>query len=262
MSSATTVAAQRRVNSNTELSIRRALFLQILPGLASLPIYAVLAFWFSAVKLPAMFALTIAIVAVEAPVSWYLIVRLTREEHGKFSFAAAFPWMGKLRWYHYLAIGLPLIFVSMALNIGLAPMTQEPIRAALFSWVPEWFVMRPDPSAFASLPQGVVIGFWLAMLPGMVLIGGATQELYSRGFLLPRTQQFGPVAPLINAAGFAMLHVIAPWDWPVFFVMTLLWALLVWRYRSTRIGLFIHIGMLALQWMGMGLLVFGVAPPN
>ncbi len=40
--------------------------------------------------------------------------------------------------------------------------------------------------------------------------------------------------------------------------MTLPWACLVWWRHSVKIGLFIHIGMLFLQWLMLTLLVLGV----
>ena len=42
--------------------------------------------------------------------------------------------------------------------------------------------------------------------------------------------------------------------------MVLPWAYLVWWKRSVKIGLFVHVGMLALQWLGMTMILFGVVP--
>jgi len=113
---------------------------------------------------------------------------------------------------------------------------------------------------FAELSRGMLLALWGLMLVAMVLVGGFTQELYARGFLLPRTEHLGKWAPAYNALMFAIFHLIAPWDWPAFFLMTIPWAYLVWWRRSVRIGLFIHVGMLTLQWLGLTLLVLGLAP--
>ena len=120
--------------------------------------------------------------------------------------------------------------------------------------------MRPGPAMFASLSRELVFILWGLMLLGMVLLGGFTQELYSRGFLLPRMAHMGKIAPAYNALLFAVFHLIAPWNWLGFFLMTLPWAYMVWWRRSSKIGLFIHVGMLALQWVGMTMVLFGVVP--
>jgi hypothetical protein len=70
----------------------------------------------------------------------------------------------------------------------------------------------------------------------------------------------GNWAPAYNALLFSVFHLIAPWNWAGFFLMTLPWAYLVWWRRSIRIGLFVHIGMLTIQWIGLTLMVFGMVP--
>ena len=42
--------------------------------------------------------------------------------------------------------------------------------------------------------------------------------------------------------------------------MVLPWAYLVWWKRSVKLGLFVHVGMLVLQWLGMTMMMFGLVP--
>lgn len=234
-----------------------AALLQIVPGLASLPVFAALAWVLAGSGIPAIFALVLTILLIEVPVSWAIMIRHVRKESGRFSLAEAFPWRASVPWWTYLLIGAPLVVFSMIMVVGIGPRVESLLLHSVFAWVPEWFVVRPDPVMFTRLPRGLVLTMWALMFVGMVIAGGVTQEVYSRGFLLPRTPQLGWLAPAFNALYFAMLHTIAPWAWPVFFLMTLPWAYLVWWRRSIKIGLFIHVGMLALQWLGMTMIIFG-----
>lgn len=258
---ATTEAAAPASRSR-ELSPGQAAILQLLPGLALLPAYAILSWIMAGRGIPAILALMISILVVEVPVSWIIMIRRVRQETGgSFSLEAAFPWMEKVPWWAYLFLGLPAILFSMILMGGAARLLGGLLREAVFPWVPAWFVMDPDPAMFSGLPRGLVMAVWALGLPALVLAGGTTQELLSRGFLLPRTAHWGGWAPAFNALLFTVFHLIAPWSWPGFFVSMLPWAYLVWWRRSVKIGLFIHVGMLALQWLGMTLLAFGLAPP-
>ena len=242
-----------------QLTLWEAAKLQFLPGMASVPVYAVLAWWLAGQGLPNIFALMLTIMFVETPLSWLIMIRhVSAENNGNFSMAAAFPWMKKNPWWLYLVIGLPLILISAAMVAAIGPKIDAQIIPLLFAWVPDWFTMLPDPDVFTSMPRHLMLLMWATMLIGMILMGGITQELYSRGFLLPRMQSMGRVAPLYNALLFAVFHFIAPWAWPTFFLMVIPWAYLVWWRRSTKIGLFIHVGMLALQWLGMTMVLFGV----
>ena len=246
-------------DTTSQLTLLEAAKLQFLPGLASVPVFAVLAWWLSGHGIPNIFALMLTVMFVETPLCWLIMLRHVRaENNGSFSFAQAFPWMAKNPWWLYLLIGVPLIIISAAMVAAIGPRIDAIVIPALFSGVPDWFTMLPDPSVFTSLPRSLMLLMWATMLVGLILLGGFTQELYSRGFLLPRMESMGRVAPLYNALMFAIFHFIAPWSWPTFFLMVLPWAYLVWWRRSTKIGLFIHVGMLTLQWLGMTMVVFGV----
>jgi hypothetical protein len=201
----------------------------------------------------------LVVMLVEVPVSWAIMVRQVKQETGgRFSLGDAFPWMAKIPLWQYFAIGIPVLLFSMVMIAGVGPAIDGALLDGPFSWVPEWFALRPDPEIFTTLSRGLVLTIWALTLVGFVLLGGFTQELYHRGFLLPRVAHLGARAPIFNAALFAVFHLVAPWSWPAFFVMTLPWAYLVWWRRSVKIGLFIHVGMLFLQWLMMTLVVFGV----
>lgn len=238
----------------------RALAFQILPGLASLPLYAAFAWWFDSHGLPNIAALILAVVLAEVPASWAIMVWQVRRETGRFRLRSAFPWLAPLRLRQYLLLGVPIVLLSVAINAGVGGVGGQLLREALFPAVPEWFAMQPDPADFAQMSDALLLLLWLSMFAGLVFLGGVTQELYSRGFLLPRTARLGRYAPILNAAGFAMLHTAAPWSWPAFFMLSLPWAFLVWHFRSVKIGLFTHVGMLTVQWLAMSIFLFGAAP--
>jgi hypothetical protein len=243
------------------ISAGEAAILQIAPGLASLPVFALLAWMFSKQGVPNIFALTVTIIMIEVPLCWAIMVHRVRRETGQFRFKDAFPWTQSIPWWQYFVIGVPVGLFSMFMIIGVGPRVEAVFLSGAFSWVPDWFVMRTDPGMFATLSRAMLMTLWALMLFGMLIAGGITQELYSRGFLLPRTEHLGLCAPALNALSFAMLHMIVPWSWPVFFLMALPWSYLVWWRRSVKIGLFIHVGMLGLQWIGMTMFILGVVQP-
>mgnify|MGYP001811622724 FL=1 len=243
------------------ISAVQAAVLQVVPGIASAPVFALLAWIMARHDVPNIFALSLSILLVEVPVCWAIMLHRVRRETATFSLRDAFPWMQSLPWWQYLLLGLPLVVVSMIMIVGIGPRIETALLGTAFTWVPQWFVMRPDPGLFAAMSRAMLLTLWALMFFGMVLAGGVTQELYARGFLLPRTQHLGLWAPAWNALWFAVLHAIAPWSWPAFFLLNLPWADVVWWKRSVKIGHFIHVGMLAVQWLGMTLMVFGIARP-
>ncbi len=257
-SAATTVLPE----AASQLPLGRAALLQVLPGVPTLLAYVVLAAILVPRGWPNILALMLAVLLAEVPVSWTIMVRqVRRESERRFTLADAFPWRERIPFWVYLVVGVPLVLLSMIMIAAVGPAIDRALLAGPFGWVPEWFAMRPDPELFATLPRGRVHVIWALMLVSFVLVGGVTQELYSRGFLLPRMAGLGAGAPALNAALFAMFHLVAPWSWPAFFLMTLPWAYVVWWRRSVKIGLFIHVGMLFLQWLLLTALAFGIVEP-
>lgn len=126
---------------------------------------------------------------------------------------------------------------------------------SLFAWVPQWAVLDMA-SGFEGISRNTLLTIWILGLVSATLLGGATQELFARGFLLPRTAHLGHGAPVLNAAAFAVLHLVSPWSWPVFFLVSLPWAFAVFRTRSIQLGLVGHVGMLVIMWLGMTAMLF------
>lgn len=241
-----------------QLSARDAALLQLAPGVVSLFVFGIVAWMYGGWGLPSIMALGTSILIADVPVSWWIMVRLVRRETGgRFSLKDAFPWRKSIPWWQYLVIGVPVVLLSIAIIFAGVGVGEE-IREALFGWVPDWFVIGVDPEMFAGMSRGALIAMLFLSIFAMTGLGGVTQELYSRGFLLPRTAHLGSKAPALNALWFALVHTASPWGWPGFFLLALPWAYLVWWKRSIKIGLFAHIGMLALQSTMLTLIVLGV----
>lgn len=249
------------IPKNARLSTKDIFILQLAPGIVSLLAYAILAYFFPVSSFPRILVLTIAFLFAEVPFTWWLLIRRLKQETGKgFSFKAAFPWWKKVPAWIYLALGVPIIFINIAFAMGGQVVLDPYLIATFFNWLPDWFVLTFGPGMLANTPQGMIWTVWGLSLFG-VIIGGFTQEAYSRGFLLPRMAHLGWRAPILSAGLFAVMHFIGPWVWPIVFINALFWAILVYWRRSLKIGLFLHIGMLFVQWLMLTLIAFGIFQP-
>jgi len=255
MSAENAILAGNGGTGEKQLSFWKALQLQLTPGLANIMIFLPSAWLLHQAGLPVMFALALAILFGEVPVAWWIMIRRTRAEQGSFSFKAAFPWARALRLRSYVLLGVPIVLVSMVLMMTGLMVVSPQIQQSFFPFIPEWMHMVQSPEELAEMPTSVLWAMFGVSLLVFALIGGGTQELYSRGFLLPRMAHFGAKAPVLNALFFAMLHLAAPWGWPIFFLTSLIWATAVWRTRSIKIGLFGHVGMLFVQLLMLGSLI-------
>lgn len=91
----------------------------------------------------------------------------------------------------------------------------------------------------------------LASLPLQAIIGPIVEELYSRGYLLPRLSYLKAWAPLINTVLFSLYHLFTPWQNPARVLALLPAVYLVRRKRNIYLAIAFHI---ALNLVGQGLI--------
>jgi uncharacterized protein len=66
------------------------------------------------------------------------------------------------------------------------------------------------------------------------------EEVYFRGFLLPRMRYLGGMAPAANALLFALQHFWQPYNWVLIFLLNLPLTYVVWWKRNIYIGMLLH----------------------
>ena len=72
------------------------------------------------------------------------------------------------------------------------------------------------------------------------VIGPVVEELYFRGFLLPRMERLGRWAPLVNATLFSIYHFWSPWQLVarILGIGPMVYA--VWWKRNVYLGMAVH----------------------
>ena len=76
---------------------------------------------------------------------------------------------------------------------------------------------------------------------GTVIVAPLAEEMYFRGFLLPRMpERLGRLGPAAHAALFALYHLWTPWLAPTRFFAILPLAYVVARTRSVRVAVIAH----------------------
>ncbi len=109
------------------------------------------------------------------------------------------------------------------------------------SWVPDSIMQFAQTNAQGDLPSaGVVAALLVIAFVCNGLVGPMTEELYFRGYLLPRIDRYGIWAPLLSTLLFSLYHVWTPWRWPQIVVGFLPLAFVAWRTRSIYVSMIAH----------------------
>jgi membrane protease YdiL (CAAX protease family) len=214
--------------------------LHLLPGLAFgafiVATVPVLENW----GLDPLFALFGGIVLVPVPIELGYLAAQAHRTTGSWSPLAAVEYreQGAVGTQLRLAAKLAAWFIGL-LVVSLAALDGL-LADHVFPWMPDQILQYARLEGEAPVGLELVAVIAVAFV-GNGLLGPITEELYFRGHLLPRLEQLGDRAPVLNTALFALYHVWSPWRWPVIFFGFLPTAVRVRRTRSVRLGMFVHL---------------------
>jgi membrane protease YdiL (CAAX protease family) len=207
----------------------------LLPGVLILA--AFLAFYplTAALGLPALIALLLAVVVAGIPSQLGHLLYHGYRRNGRLSLAGVVVFRRRSPlWQYLLFVPLGIIW-SFGWYGALAPVSDWLTRT-VFGWAPDWFT-RAD---LATSDRAILLGTLAALLLLNGFIGPIVEEMYFRGYLLPRLARYGKAAPWINLTLFTLYHLWQPWLYPTVFVALASLVFPVWWTRNFRIGVYIH----------------------
>lgn len=177
------------------------------------------------------------------PVQLIILLMAGKYETGKFRIKDIIPFTERSAFKVYLLYIPGLIVYFLLLLAIVAPMVQPFIIDTFFSWWPQQYnfqLILQDPSGVAGY-SGVEVLLAAYFLLSCIL-GPVMEEVYFRGYLLPRMNRFsGKWAPLLNAVLFSLYHFFSPWENPVRIAASFPLVYLVWKERNIRIGIWVHV---------------------
>jgi membrane protease YdiL (CAAX protease family) len=212
-------------------SIPMIIFLHLFPGI----IILLVAFLFSSpiigINLPLYLSLILAIIFGLIPTELLIIKYF------------AWKWKMKIKdvilFKEKILKKFPLIIISSiitVLGLVLLPNFESQLWGNIFNFIPDWF--RIDRLNIAEMEY-----LKLTLILNLVFngfFGPLVEELYFRGFLLPRMKMFGKLAPLINVILFSLYHFTTPWANISRILATTPLVYSVWSNKNIKIGIIVH----------------------
>ncbi len=225
------------VGAAEQHSVGKSLTLHILPGLLIGAVFVVSAPLAMHLGFPPLFAMVSAGILVGLGFQLWHLLNEGRKRNGMWSLDGIVLYREPMLLRQYL-VWVPLFTILAFIINGLT----SPIGAALLNelpWLPNWFEMR-DLSMLTSYPRpALLITFTLYLLLNGVA-APVIEELYFRGYLMPRLSRFGRWTALIEVAFFTVYHIWQPYYWITqFFSMLPVVAAVSWK-RNIQLGIIVH----------------------
>jgi len=220
-----------------------ALFLA--PGAAVTIAFVLLAPPAQTLGLPPLAALLAAIAFVLVPIELGIVLWAGPLPHRSPIHARTWLWL------------VPVLLVAAFAGSGLGMLVEPAIQTTLFGWLPDWFRDPLQADHVAGYSRTAWITTLAAYLVLNGVIGPVVEELYFRGYLLPRMQYLGRWAPLVNVTLFSLYHLWSPWQLMSRIIGFAPTVYAVSRWRNVQLGVVVHCMLNIISVATVGALVLG-----
>ncbi len=214
------------------LAIRKSILLHLAPGILTGVFYFLVQEPLHKMGYPSIFALMLAIAFVIVPIELGYLLHKGKQKNGRYTLKGIISYRQPISIWQYLFSSL-LVFIVVGLIFTVMKPVDGFLQEKLFSWVP-----KLESGLDGNYSKTHLIITYITMVIFGVIIGPLVEELYFRGYLLPRMT--GKFSNLSHSLLFAAYHVFTPW---MFFARTIGLLPLIYavKKKNIYIGITVHI---------------------
>ncbi len=217
-------------------SWRKSIAAHLVPGVLAFVFYVLASRLLTPRGVPPPFALFLTMLVVLIPYELGILAHASKERAREGATPDVVPYRERLPLLQHAVVVPILLAWAFFCFFRIGPREEGFFARTLFPWPPGWLVGAGSANA-SRTAWAVTLAF------GLVVNGLAVpvvEELYFRGYLLPRIPCGRRWSPLLNAALFSLYHFFSPWQnltrtlaiAPVAYAVS-------WK-RSVSIGIAVH----------------------
>jgi len=233
------ISANTTVSEFPQHSILESIGLHIIPGVLLTAAFIVLKPLTETIGYPPLLAFILAVLLVDIPLQLGIMYYQGKKLNGRYSLQGVVLYREKIPWGQFIIIFLIGVVLLFGLSTLAMPVNSF-LSQQLFSWLPDWIFLN-DAYQYEAYSQGTL----LVTLTLFLIVTGIAlpwvEELYFRGFLMPRISRFKAWAPILSAFLFALYHVWQLFDFATIFLSGLVFAFAVWWKRDVKLGISLHV---------------------
>jgi membrane protease YdiL (CAAX protease family) len=189
-------------------SLAVSVILHLLPGILILAFFVAFTPFLTEKGFPTLFCLFLAVAVVLIPFELGYILYQARRKNKTFSLNGIVLYRRKIPLWQYVALIPPFLAWALVAYFVIAPPIQGSLKDEYFSWLPAWFFLDHN---LAQSSKSVLLATWIMGVLFNGIAGPVVEELYFRGYLLPRISRLKVWAPLLNVFLFSVYHLFSPW---------------------------------------------------
>lgn len=215
----------------------KSIIFHLYPGLIIVLFFGLSTPYFLKLGLPPQLSMLTAILVVVIPL-FLIHLNQARKLEEKKSIQDLISYSNDLPTARLIGYVAGLIVFAF-LVYGLTQPLNVIISNKLLFWLPEWYKVQD----FTGYSKTIILITLLINLIFNGLIAPFLEEIYFRGYLLPRMRNWGNSAPLVNTILFSFYHFWQPQIYLTLMIALFPMTYLVWKTRSLKLGIYTHCGL-------------------
>jgi membrane protease YdiL (CAAX protease family) len=229
-----------RAGNIKQHSLGKSIFLHLFPGFVFTIIYILGVRYTGGRGVPPFFIFLISGLLFLIPFELGYLFYQAKKRNASFSLKGIVGFRNKIpKWQYFI---LPILLLGWAFLIALIvnPPLESAIIKRFFSWVPEHFFLGSFASQTSQYSHSLLV---ISAVAGVVfngIFGPVVEELYFRGYLLPRISSLGKWAPMLNTVLFSLYHFFTPWQNPLRIIALAPVFYSVWWKKNIYLGMIVH----------------------
>jgi membrane protease YdiL (CAAX protease family) len=224
--------------SEPQHTLLQSAILHLAPGILITTFYVLTAPAIVRYRAPPIGALLLAILCVAIPIELGELVRQGYRRSGRYWLSGIVGYRQPLRWWEYPLIVVAFLLLALLIS-GATGVVDMVLTNRLVQFLPPWLFLN-DYTQYAGYSRNVLLATFAATLVINGLAAPIVEELYFRGYLLPRLSRFGALAPLLNAGLFTLYHFWQPYAYVSVIAVIIPFVYLIWWKRNIYLAIAIH----------------------
>jgi uncharacterized protein len=186
-------------------SVGKSVVLHLLPGFLIGAVYFILLPIFHQWGYPSIMTLMSTVCLILIPTELGYLFYQGKKKNGVFSLRGIVAYCLPISVWQYL-LWVPVLFVVAGVIFTVMKPVDAWLQQYIFAWVPPL-----ESGLETGYSRSVLIITYVMVTVFGTVLGPLTEELYFRGYLLPRMGYAGKWATLLHCFLFAIYHIWSPW---------------------------------------------------
>ena len=188
---------------------------------------------------PPLLAFLLTILLIDIPFMLGVMLKEGRKLNGHYSLEGVVLYRKKISWKNFT-----MVFIGAFLGVYILIMLVTPISNFLteniFSGLPDWIFLEEQTQYEAYSKNILVLIFTIQLvLTGIILPW--VEELYFRGYLMPRISRYEKWTPLLGGLFFGLYHIWQLYSFPTVFLLGAALGYVVWWKKDIRLSIGLHV---------------------